>query len=69
MGAHQLRFVLLDKLKRPVAYEGEVRDDDDVRRLVVAGTIRGPPRRMAGISAKQLERGVPVGEFEGWHLE
>lgn len=74
-GKWQLSFVLLDKLKREVKYEGEVREDDGTssRRLVIAGSINGPPRRMAGLSGaalkQQLERGEKVGEFEGWRLE
>lgn len=74
-GKWQLSFVLLDKLKREVKYEGEVREDDGTssRRLVIAGSINGPPRRMAGLSGAalklQLERGEKVGEFEGWRLE
>ena len=54
-GKWQLSFVLLDKLKREVKYEGEVREDDGTssRRLVIAGSINGPPRRMAGLSGGQ----------------
>ena len=65
LGKWQLRFVLLDKLKRPIAYEGVVGDDDDARRLVVAGSVLGPPKRLSAQSSAPQQ----IGEFEGWHLD
>ena len=68
-GKLHLRFVLLDKLKRPITYEGVISDKDGVHRLSIAGgTIRGPPRR-ATTNAMQLDRGTTMGEFTGFALE
>ena len=48
---------------------GEV-DASDTHRLAVAGEIFGPPKRAApGASARQLERGVLIGEFQGYVLD
>ena len=62
----RLRFVLLDKLKRPIKFEGVIGDDtDEVKDLVISGQIIGPaPRRAAQASPK----GVVMGEFEGFKL-
>lgn len=68
-GKWRLQCLLLDKLKRPMRFEGKV-DASDTHRLAVAGEIFGPPKRAApGASARQLERGVLIGEFQGYVLD
>ena len=66
-GRWQLRFVLLDKLKRPNVFEGDVGDSDE-RRRVVTGVVRGPPKRASRSSVSAAE-GVVLGEFEGYLLD
>ena len=61
-----LRFVLLDKLKRPIEFEGTVADGE-VHSLVLSGKILGPPPRNA-MQAAPL-KGVVMGEFEGYKLD
>jgi hypothetical protein len=62
-GSWRVRFVLLDKLSRQLRWEGIVRRDD-VRGLVISGTVRGPPKR--GASAIEVANGVVIGEFAGY---
>lgn len=62
-GCWQLRFVLLDKLRRPVAFEGEVGEDDALG-TTIRGVIRGAPTR-GKASAAEVSRGIVIGEFEG----
>ena len=59
--------VLLDKLKRPNVFEGDVGDSDE-RRRVVSGVVKGPPKRGSRSSASATE-GVVLGKFEGYLLE
>ena len=61
-----MNFVLLDKLGRPITYEGDV-SDDEVRSMVVAGVVLGPPKRGAG--AQKSSQHVIMGEFSGYKLE
>lgn len=68
-GNWQLGFVILDKLKRPITFEGEVRNDDGVRRLSTSGMIFGPPRNAAAKVAAGFPRGVEMGKFDGYHLD
>lgn len=65
-GAWRVRFVLLDKLSRQLRWEGTVRCDE-LRGLVVTGTVRGPPKR--GASPAEIANGVVIGEFGGFRLE
>ena len=67
-GRWQLRFVLLDKLKRPNVYKGQV-DSGERRRLTVSGVVKGPPKRADRPTAEQIKQGVVVGTFEGYQLE
>ena len=64
-GLFRVRFVLLDKLSRPLRWEGLVQSDD-TRGLIVNGEVRGPPKR--GASVEQKVNGVVMGEFSGWKL-
>ena len=63
--AWAVRFVVLDKLSRPLRWEGQVRPDD-VRGMVVSGDVRGPPKR--GASKADTVNGVVVAEFGGYKL-
>ena len=65
-GRWQLRFVLEDKLRRKLKFEAEVRTDE-LRGLVLIGSVRGPPK--LGASVEAIKRGVVIGEFEGYKLE
>ena len=65
-GAWELHFVLLDKVSRPMMYDGVVHADD-VRGTCVSGSVRGPPKRGAAVADRQS--GVVVGEFTGYKLE
>lgn len=60
-GAWRLRFVVLDRLSRPLRWECQV-VPDDVRGRVLRGIISGPPKRGSGAP----DAAVKVGEFHGW---
>jgi len=62
----RVRFVLLDKLSRPLRWEGTVQPDD-VRGTVVSGNVRGPPK--LGATQAEMMHGVVVGEFSGYKLQ
>ena len=64
-GRWRLRVVLSDKLKRPLTFEGSVRNDDD-RGTGISGSVLGPPKLLEA-SRAQAQSGVVVGEFAGWH--
>ena len=65
-GRWKLSFVLEDKLKRPLLFEGDVRSDD-VRGMAITGSVHGPPKLKA--AAAKGQRGVVMGEFAGYKLE
>lgn len=65
-GQWRVRFVLLDKLSRSLRWEATVQPDD-TRGMVITGEVRGPPKRKAASKA-EIEHGVVVGEFSGYHL-
>lgn len=64
-GRWQITFKLLDKLKRPLVFEGKI-NDDDVRGRGISGMVRGPPK--LGATPQLIKRGVDMGEFAGFHL-
>jgi hypothetical protein len=65
-GRWRLRAVLLDKLERPMAYEGTV-EADDRRRQVISGDLYHPEAKTS--DALGFGKGRIVGKFTGYQLE
>jgi hypothetical protein len=57
---------IVDKMSRPVTFEGEAREDE-TRIFAISGMVRGAPLLRA--SAAERARGVEIGEFRGFKLE
>ena len=61
-----LSMTLLDKLKRPLLFQGRV-SSDEYRSHQLKGRVIGQPKRAT--SAAQFRAGTQVGEFSGYKLD